>query len=331
MIVWGYDDEKNTVPVDLSIERIVNQGVDPWRLDLFDEEPIALWVWVGWQPRRLKFRKIRDVSFAYQGKDSRIYVGVHDGANATCIRGKLVEVDGGNLIVDNLEASKSPFNRHFAEYLQTYERARVTKDAVISLSDGTFIALYNYSSNAVRINGKRLTFGSRGASGDVKSLYPRTFVGEMLRHLPVSAVLPRGVMWALEQFRPWNPIIFGAALRPFAIQPMNMQVLLAEKDFPAALAVVSPAAKTFYPSELKWEGWSFDLLPKESFEEPVMRLTVTGWNMSMDLRFCHKPGELQCSRIALFDLGRKQARAMDTDGWKMSEEYFLKKEGFNPI
>jgi hypothetical protein len=42
MKLLGYDKNKNVKLLDLPVRTIVDEGIDPWRIDLFDSNPVSL-------------------------------------------------------------------------------------------------------------------------------------------------------------------------------------------------------------------------------------------------------------------------------------------------
>src|SRR5580704_9028583 len=101
MWIFGYDESKQVIEVDLPMETVLSLGIDPWRLDLFDPDPITCEVGNGVS---LSFRKLRDLAFAYR-VDETTFVCVNDGSQTVCLNCRTRDFDGKTVRADNLRRS----------------------------------------------------------------------------------------------------------------------------------------------------------------------------------------------------------------------------------
>jgi hypothetical protein len=202
MKILGYTDDKELVAVELPVDRIVAEGIDPWRLDLLDEQPISLEI----DGKLVYFRKLEDVAFFDErSSPGSMVTGVFDR------NGKTVFLqDDGNVPFHpkgNTKVSDRPFDEHLREYLVALGKS------------------FHTASGLFEIPASRLVFDrNRGVDGhetlrlvDFCPLY----VGEMCSEITIPFQFPDELNFVFRRFGKWNPIITEQSL----IQLMSHQPL----------------------------------------------------------------------------------------------------------
>jgi hypothetical protein len=319
MNVYGYTEEKDTVAVDLSIARIVAAGIDPWRLDLCDPDPVELFE----DGKKMYFRRLRDLSFAYRiGGDDTIYVGMHDGNSGTCIVGKQKQHHGQwDIRVDSASESGRPFEEHFAEYLLHLNEHPNPEPKLPTRRDQCLFYIYGDAPNlppigfnpqcfgAVRLQGANLLFRT------LIGIRQKVFVGEMFEELNVwGAPCPEPMRWAFDTMAPFQPVIFGPAVRKSLCgEPVDhVHVIVRMGGMKPLKHILAEQGVESLVSEF----WGF-----LNFVREGCRYTV--WNrvaapLDCDWRYFHSadglmsnaPHHVIGSRIAFSDAGTKQARML---------------------
>jgi hypothetical protein len=113
MHIHGYTDDKKVLGASLSIEEIAWQHLDPWRLDLFDANPVKLTVKTDkGKKAALNFRRLTDISFSYL-LDDRLYICLDNGSDKVCL--SVDSRTNSGLIVSEL-----PFSTHYGRYLEQF-------------------------------------------------------------------------------------------------------------------------------------------------------------------------------------------------------------------
>jgi hypothetical protein len=340
MLVYGYTEGKMVVPADLPIELIARLRIDPWRLDLFDPEPAKVRCKIGSTEETLNFRKLHDLSFAYQIFGGPTFICMRDGSGEHCVWSNETVNDDG-LRLKNFQPSLRPFHEHFAEYLQLLGHMNQILERLPPRSEPQLPQFVLYDAKHkpfTEIQGADLVFLSGVAwTHHHKNEVPWNplepvfqFGGEMFTTLPVPTVLPDEINWALQQFEQWEPMVIGEGLRPFK-EHLNKDVFLLfnETDYPEALNEIDRVAKVKdkrEPHFIKGD-WTFRLSLKDGIVSDPLLLLCPG--LSIDTKQCIRANEVQMSRICLFDIAMGQARLMDRLGDQM--KLILPEEGLKCI
>jgi len=326
MWIFGYDENKRVFEVDVPVKTVVAKQIDPWRLDLFDPDPVICDVGA----KRLYFRKLQDVAFAYQS-DGQAVVCVHDGAQTACLGTKDFDFNSDTVVLRKPHYTNVPFSEHLHRYLCRSSTLRRGVDII--LCDGL---TYARPSNALELSGTsvKLIGSAKGFSPD-RSLYP-IFTGEMFRTVPISVTLPPKLNWVFEKFGHLNPLVLGGPVR---------RVLAGLKDathvgFPVPISVnelrefvqnlpavevhkascwehtISPSGLPMWAKELAefthdgtgYRAWVGDPELLLSFlKEPSYALQDF---FSADGVYATGVNQVHATRIALYDVGHLKTRAV---------------------
>jgi len=196
MKVFGYTQGKRVVEANVSIARIVAAGIDPWRLDAFDDNPITMTVWAGWRPRKLRFSRLSDLSFRYEDAEANV-VAMHDGSTGICVKR---HQNGTREILTDLPSFNSAFARYLQTYLQTRERTQ--------LAD-----LRPRAAQAFILKGSEVQFDTSMRQIDTSwRCGTPEFVGNMLEPVRLPIKLPEPLDWLVETLKNWHPVISGDAV-----------------------------------------------------------------------------------------------------------------------
>jgi hypothetical protein len=193
MRVFGFNDELDVMTLDLPDKQVAEFGIDAWRLDLYDKDPLLLSVECSDQKGELYFRKLRDISFSYK-KGKTTFVGVHDGVQPFCFSYLPKNPT-------NIKMSNRPFSEHYLNFLKTGEEGE---------EGSLFKTLRPSPARAVTLRGNTVHWDEH-----VKRLpfqLEPIFVGESLSEKIMPVKLPDSVSWIFEMFGAVEPILAGEAV-----------------------------------------------------------------------------------------------------------------------
>jgi hypothetical protein len=346
MIVYGYDDNKNTHAVELSIEKIVARGIDPWRLDLFDEEPISL----DCHEQRLYFRKLRDLSFAYW-RGQKLLVGMHNGAKPGCVWGEWdrERSNPGQICLSAVTSSHRPFEEHFSEYLKNLHQRTMgrTQEWLLMGAPGaakadwamtprerhqdalfrsgilppparTIKAFQAKASSAVSLQGSALLI-EVGEEEPHHFLRPGTFAGEMFAERKLPMNLPEQVNWLLRTFKRWRPVVTAPTIRALMRGKAPKEICFeCDKNQPSLEIELMTLGGQVGEIISKLQEVGFSRNGQRYRGSQIYPSTKAGklhadpTAYSADDVFAFKENAVLGTRIAAFDIGRNQARAIKT-------------------
>jgi hypothetical protein len=150
----------------------------------------------------------------------------------------------------------------------------------------------------------------------------------MLSEMKVSCLLPEEINWVFERFEQWKPIVWGEAIRrsywkqPIdkislalgEIEMLQLSTLMSQPGF--ASDITNVEAKSRYLT-FQRHGCTYFV---ECDDDPTTRMRHSGLDrmqlfhtrtcQSKERMYSTREGEIQGSRIALFDLAKGQTRAM---------------------
>jgi len=312
MRVFGYNKDKRLVAVDMLAQEIADKQIDPWRVDVFDEDPISMRLpWTLTQKGH--FRKLRELAFAYKFEGPLLYVGIHDGAKPVCLFGEFdnrIPCTAGTIVLPKFSISKRPFVEHYAEYLQQLEQKGQPPDQRVIISRGRQRGFLPKTAAGVRISGSTLIYDTLPNSPN--SVCDRLYVGNMLTERAVSCPLPKQINWALDYFRHWQPVVRGEAIwKAFHNQPVKKVYVTIDKK-------ISSASVANYLGETGMNSKIENLQVRShsvEFEYAGSTFTVMGGldrpGLSSDsCLYATRKDEVKGSRVAMLDLASGQKREL---------------------
>jgi hypothetical protein len=325
MMIWGYNEENKEMDrIDLSIDKIVAAGIDPWRLDLCDPDPV---VW-PLEDGCLHFRRLRDISCAYF-KEGEYFIGFYDDTNATCVRGIPVFNDIVVWAVQyykDISATDRSFTEHWREYLTQlcaahaygYEvfgaptetkpvKPRVAKAVEMR---GSHLVLNEFDFEEGLNNSRELSF--KGWPDETV-----TFVGDMVESVTTQITLPDEVNAAFDLFQKWNPVVHDRTLWD-VLAGKQFDSVCVSVDRDAMPDILSRFQRNLVEKDIHFPIALFDIGGiKYKVKEKVTSLAPwplthrfeSDWH-SVDELCSTMPNTVCGTRIAWFDLGNAQTRPL---------------------
>lgn len=287
--VCGYTEAKETKEVGLTPKRIVETGIDPWRLDLFDAAPIIL------PDLDLRFSRLADISFIYANPqdETEMYLCLYDGETASALVGNWRNVDFHVHIV-NARVSERSFAEHFEEYLELKtpdNNIRPPKPA-----------------SAVCVVGGELRFSATTPSYHSGNLY---FTGRMCEEYSAPHPLDERINKVLIELAQWNPLVLGMYLRRSLTgkRPDTIHLYL-DKEGMKRLWRMYDARSNLSALEFTVDGCTYSAWSrKEGFALRELAAIESELH-SVNWLSASKPNQLFGSRIAFFDCAQGQCRAL---------------------
>jgi hypothetical protein len=319
MRVFCYTDDKKVERVELEVDEIADKQIDPWRLDLYDPDPIRI---ERESAPALNFRRLRDVSFAYHRPNTPWYqyvVGFHDGSQTACLTGRLVEERAGVHVLTDVRPGSESFQECWREYLKEISwflksNERTRKLDLLGPGFPPSVAA------AVQLSGNYLSFLSGNGQ---KRLQSFAFTGEMFAPRSVPKKLPPEVTWVFEEFRQHEPIVVGDPLRNL-LRGKSLRLI----EFfvaPNSLAAMERWMLENYGQLDRWAGnphvsikfnrhgcwYLVGVMDTPSIDQAFHSREFP----SADRVYARRDGEIISSRISLFDIGKDSARQLTRFGW----------------
>jgi hypothetical protein len=330
--VHGYTDEKDTVATYLTVDEIVEAGIDPWRVDLFDPNPIVKEI----KGQQLFFTRLVNVSFAYKKRlDSPIVVGFHDGAFGACFVGqrRIDHREPPELRLEAIRTSDRSFDHHLREYLNMARHDDRSDNGPWNTASFRFAAR---PASAVHFEGDVLHF-DRAEERLVKAdSYP--FTGEMFQEMPfLNIAMPAEISLVFEGFPdvrlavvgdaprkmltgdPITQVDFVVMLDPHSWENLELRIAdLTQKPVPEKNNMYRSADKEFHVGgcryHVRWNPY-----PTETDVSVVARKwqQTFDFNLSIGGLFCVKQGEVAGgTRISIYDVASRQVRAVSEWGFR---------------
>src|SRR5262249_23475444 len=150
-------------------------GIDPWRLDLFDPNPVVLLR----DGKIFYFRRLTEVFLAYKDSADRIFAGLHDGSQEIVFEAPQFKATVRKVTLLWVVPSKRSFPELFLEYLKTLEQFPES-EGLGSVQSGEPRVFKPKKVHAVQIQGNTIVF-HKGATAESNedNLDQFAFVGEM--------------------------------------------------------------------------------------------------------------------------------------------------------
>jgi hypothetical protein len=372
MPIFGWSEDKAIHRVRLPKGGIVEAGIHPWLVDVFDPDPVVLKVY----DMPLAFTRLRKFSLAYT-LDGTAYLMVKDNGLNLSLVGPYKKQEGNRrLFIDRdrseLSTNRIDFQMHLRSYLGVHENPLSRSSTPAKFihcgrgSDDTWLGLEN----------RTIRYANSGP-------YPGyRFGGEMLEQRTLIRELPAEIERVFEVFTDFKPVIFGPALGKALMGQdidgnVDFTVVPSDSNTRIIYAAYGELDNWFHKIgaqnivRAEFHGYGKKYLTEEDevrnqagvstylkfqLADVTYRLFVRGsdaqpvrnWirdDFSVHQIQCqrseHDAGGLQvtASRIALWDLGHKQARWVNSrtafnydlsrDNARSPVKMQLKQSGFN--
>jgi len=334
MWIFGYDESKRVFEVDVPDETIIAMQIDPWRLDLFDADPV---ICNCGKNMELRFSRLRPVAFGYFG-DRKIMLCVHYGAESICLEADSCDTTDDRLRIFNPSPSKDSFNEHLRRFLKlTWYHNKL----VFPPRDPA----------AVKITGSTVFLDKDPAPIPDDMQGNPLFTGEMFRMLSLPVTLPENINWLFRTFGHLNPIVDGHRFQQcVAGLDYDAQIMHVEQsEMPGLYDYLVNHEKELGVtniSQMMDEHMCFTQNGSRygvcgtSMKEERERISTPQPNvgstvMSSDGIYATGVNQLAASRIALFDIPRRRSRAVSLWGqrfyWTMTgdDARFAGPQGFS--
>jgi len=320
--VYGFTADKDVHAVDMNAEQITSAGIHPWRLDLFDTQPIV--IPVAGTP--LSFSPLTTVSFACEtvlrGRTIG-FVGISEGRARTCLSGTIVRKQSKILQLQDLNICDADTSTElFHRYLRNYVGGQHLANA--APWEAELYKFYPaYPGKHMRLHKEILQYNWESRPTVIGD---PSFMGEMFTPLRVRKVLPTYINWLFEAFKGYRPVVFGGILRDCmqGVTPFIPRVdVLVDLNggwnnmLTHIRQVTDGAARTIRNRRIAliprignnmsfvYQKIEYCLVDRRF---NMMDRAWTTTDFSVNQWQAIKPDEVYGSRIAFFDLSRKQAR-----------------------
>ena len=85
---FGVNSQKDVVPTELTVQQVAQAGINPFRIDLCDQQPLMLDVSQG----KLAFHRLNDIAFAVRNRaQGNVQIVIREGNRAVKISGKATD------------------------------------------------------------------------------------------------------------------------------------------------------------------------------------------------------------------------------------------------
>jgi len=326
MRVFAYNDTKRLLAVELPIREIVAAGIDPWRVDMFDDDPVTMRL--GLLFRKHHFRKLRDVSFAYKLEGATICIGVHDGTTPVCLVSDLNENDlatPDHIVLKKFALSELPFVKHLAEYLFYLENHPQSEEKGSIVFWKRPCGFFPKRAAAVSIAAGQLIFD--GGQNSVHRLSGVRYVDNTRTDVAVACALPEQINMVFDLFAQWQPIVYGEGLRKAYRQEPFTKVALAldgckAEELQRHLKILGMPSQEVYPAvgashvEFQHAECKYEVeLDQHSYLIANMgmnRLDVLDRRAihSCERIYATRRDEIKANRLSLYDLANNQSRRL---------------------
>jgi hypothetical protein len=367
MQVFGWCVETKVVhEARLFISDVVEQQIHPWLVDVFDPTPVILKMY----GIRLAFTRLCKLSLSFT-IDRTAWLLVLDHELALSLIGTYKRQEANRLVIDRDRSQLSNDPEEFKLHLTAY--LGVHKDSRSHSSTPTGFICIGRGSDDVNLGLKNRTirYANNGP-------YPgHRFGGQMFDLRRFRFPVPPEIERVFNLFSVFHPIVFGPALRRIVCgQPVdNVKVDFVVDDEgrsveanwtfykgvlqqlgASQIVVLNNAywkSSGKYASEkgqikadglygFRFEGTNYRLFAAKRIHQVPDVAAHREWrrvDFSVHQLECECPGEIMGSRIALWDLGRKQARLLtlsdqydDTMGRRYSRmKDQLRNDGINIV
>jgi hypothetical protein len=314
MKVHGYTSDKNLVAVDLPVDEIVSKEIDPWRLDLFDPEPISLSI--GGQ--LLHFRRRREFAFAREVSKSEYVIGLHDGKQTLCVSGKLIGQGADDIRLDQIKDLTVEFDAQLAVYLKLYADTHTEEKFVqVGREIEEFIETCLHEKGwfsppvlpgAVVLQGNQLNF----KFGERNCLRRFQFTGEMFSDRTFPVMLAPGITAILKELEPWHPTIINAYMvrKLMARKRIKFVRIYIDAEGESALTSRYRKSQVVPSSVFKVDGCLFIIHARSKDDAPDHHYVYPQYDLHSVSCLWLTGQSVRGARVAFFDLSKRQARTV---------------------
>jgi len=313
MKIFGYNNDKQVIQVDLPIETILNHQIDPWHIDLFESDPTI----IKMGEQQLHFSKLRRIAFVYHTRDKAILC-MHDGSETACLESDDFQASATLRQLRKLRKNHSPLSAHLAHLYEMQSRLGSSWNE----SQGCGFAVAS-SVDAIKVFGSCVNLEQDKEEAFVLKFgsFPQ-FTGEMFQTVAVSTVLPPEINWVFETFNLVKPLVAGELLREvlsmrekelcqieFNINPqLQDQLHQLARNQPGLQPEAPGWWGKFSRGETVYVGWKSCPAAKIAAIRDPYHYGFT--HCSTDGVYATGVNQVTATRIALFDIARLQTRAL---------------------
>jgi len=213
MIVYGYTNELEIVPVDLSAQEIVALGINRWRLDLLDPNPVT----IRQDGQAISFSRLKNLVTSYRHRDDEeVRLCLYDEhGRPLCLSGKMPEpiTAEPRWVVDVKPGSFEP-QEHLLAYVNMMERCRTNDEPLwlqIQWHGGSRqLAHFPRDPDWLHLTGNELNISGFHFRANESDLDIR---GRMFEMATAKVELPAAITWVLDAFEGLDPAVFGPTVR----------------------------------------------------------------------------------------------------------------------
>jgi len=317
MRILGHTPNQQPVALELSAREIVKSGIDPWRVDLMDTNPIIF----EHGQQKILFSRLQGITFAFLS-GGRYQLGFFDGENAICLsseKASSLNWDHSSpsclfdFTLSGLESEVVSFCTLFEEYLERLESLFKSK----ALGSNKVFPPGNATDLVLEGNTARMRLV------DPMSACPITFFGEMFSERILPMPFPQQLNWPLEFFAAGKPVLAGSALRNLLRgKPVDRVEVLLQADYNTLARLIEEWDRIRPKKQIPRLGKSRLLDLAWEFEDSQCIYTVglldknisgtlrSGDRYSVDGLYSSKKNEIRGTSIAFADVARSQTRAI---------------------
>jgi len=322
MEIFGFDAQKQLIPVRMNAKEIIQAGIHPWRIDLFDSSPVTMEI----DGEQVFFTRMNNLSLAHfeQERGARTTkggtIGQISNGQTLCVSGKGAIYSrpagpGSHQYYHLVDIKIMPdgFQDLVLDFLRSHPQGPINHAREWQVCDGGHIYLKN--------GGIAYSSSSDWGLGAL----PR-FGGEMFAKVCLRVALPPAVNAVFDLFKDWHPVVFGGALKDIVTgrEFSNIDFMVDESQTHAIMtklrAMGAECVRDFSrpvsndeSGQMRTPVFKF-ILEGDVHYHMFLRgsnLTDGFWQVndfSVTQMCSHKPNEIIASRICLYDLAHKQTR-----------------------
>jgi hypothetical protein len=211
MIVYGYTEELETVPVEMSAEEIVALGIDRWRLDLLDPDPITLLQ----DGRQIRFSRLKEMVLCYRVNQHEAYVVIFQRLKEpVCLKGRLIDpLEHYPPMLVDVQPLNEPHHQHLVRYLElmelhdsTLEKGFLSYQSVMQVAQ---FALWPREPRCTILDGSSIKMGEQFWGTPTRTV----FCGRMFEPVTQALELVPQIAWIFETLNNELPTVHGRSVR----------------------------------------------------------------------------------------------------------------------
>jgi len=304
MRVYGYNNERRLVAVDLTEVEIAKFGIDPWRVDLFDPNPLVLSV----GDKKINFRRLGNMCLAYR-KGNQFEIAVHDGVEWSGFASEKFKLDAGGWKITTELLDLKPVHFEYSRYLSEHNQML---EEGIPRQFGANAMFSPAPLSSLRLNGNKAVF-----TDNSMAIWRLLWEGEMFREQTYTLAFPRQIDWVLNEFASAQPAVIGRALRYVLTgRPVREVDFILRTDLQTAWKLVNEdrSAPHSVSSTFAQNAWQFDHEGCRYRAHVAQSKTVSEFLLdpdenrySVDGFYSSNVNEVRGTQIAFWDLAHQRA------------------------